>query len=159
MLLLGVALAVPAVAQTAPQSSNDPAAATAEVAQDYMAMHQLEAVFHKAATDHDMDTLLSLFANNAGLTVEGKTYTGTDQIRNFFQSSGPFTHHWVGYTAAFRIAYKLTGDTGQLHFGCLYVDAKDNKFEAYADFDAAVVRQNGKWLFQDVKVTPAPSHE
>ncbi|MGH7188802.1 MAG: hypothetical protein ACREF0_06395, partial [Acetobacteraceae bacterium] len=102
-MLLGVALAGPALAaQTAPQSSNDPATA-AETAQDYMAMHQLEAVFHKAATDQDMDTLLSLFANDATVTIGGKTFTGPDQIRGFFLTTPPFTHRLVGYTTAFRI--------------------------------------------------------
>jgi hypothetical protein len=154
-LLLAMALAGPALAQPAPKSSNYSANDTAaENAEDYMQMHQLEAVFHQGATNHDLNLVMSLFAKNATLADGGKTYTGADQIRRFFESSGPFTHHWVGYTAVFRIAYKLAGNTGHLHFGCLYTDEAGKQVTAHANFDAVVVLQNGKWLFQDVTVTP-----
>jgi hypothetical protein len=72
----------------------------------------------------------------ATLVAFGKTYAGADQIRRFWQSSGPFTHHWVGYTPAFRIAYKLAGSTGHLYFECLYVDDQDNKVTTHADLNA-----------------------
>lgn len=153
--LLAISLAAPALAQSAPKSAgysvSDAAAANAE---DYMQMHQLEAVFHQGATNHDMDQVMSLFANNASLVAGGKTYTGTDQIRRFLETVGPFTHHWVGYTAAYRIAYKIAGNTGHLHFGCLYTDDANKKVMAHVNFDAVVTLQNGKWLFQDVTLTP-----
>lgn len=126
-LLLGMALAGPAVAQPAVQNSNLSANATCETAQDYMQMHQLEANFHQAATDHNIDLIMSLFADGATVVAFGKTYIGADQICRFWQSSGPFTHHWVGYTPAFRIAYKLNGNTGHLYFECLYVDDRTRR--------------------------------
>jgi ketosteroid isomerase-like protein len=152
-LLLGTALAGSAPAQPAPQKSDCPANAAA--AENYMQMHQIEADFHRAATDHDIDRMMSLFANGATVDAFGKTYTGADQIRRFWLSSGPFTHHWVGYTPAFRIAYTLDGDTGHLHFECFYVN-QDNQVALHADINAALVLQNGKWLMHDVTVTPHP---
>jgi ketosteroid isomerase-like protein len=154
-LLFGMALTGPALAQPAPRNSNCSANANiTEAAQDYMQMHQIEANFHQAATDHNMDLMMSLFAKDATLVAFGKTYAGADQIRRFWQSSGPFTHHWVGYTPAFRIAYKLAGSTGHLYFECLYVDDQDNKVTTHADLNAVVVLRNGKWLLHDLTVTP-----
>ncbi len=147
-LLLGMALAGPALAQPAPQTSDCLAA------ENYMQMHQIEAIFHQAATDHNIDLMMSLFAKGATLTAFGKTYTGADQIRRFWKSSGPFTHQWVGYTPAFRITYKLTGNTGHLFFECFYADTQDKKVATHADVNAEVVLQNGKWLLHDVTVTP-----
>ncbi len=147
-LLLGMALAGPAPALPAPQTSDRLAA------ENYMRMHQIEADLHQAATDHNVDLMMSLFAKGATVVAFGKTYTGPDQIRGFWQSSPPFTHHWVGYTPAFRIAYKLTGNTGHLYFECLYADTQDMKVTAYVDFNAVVVLQNGKWLLHDVTITP-----
>ncbi len=147
-LLLGMALAGPGLAQSAPQTSDCLAA------ENYMQMHQIEADFHQAATNHNIDLMMSLFAKGATVVAFGKTYTGADQIRRFWQSSGPFTHHWVGYTPAFRIAYKLTGNTGHLHFECFYADTQDKKVTTHVDLNAVVVLQNGKWLLHDVTVTP-----
>lgn len=152
-LLLGMAIAGPAFAQPAPQNSNLSANADCETAQDYMQMHQLEANFHQAATDHNIDLMMSLFADGATVVAFGKTYAGADQIRRFWQSSGPFTHHWVGYTPAFRITYKLSGNTGHLYFECFYADDQDKQVATHADLNAEVVQQNGKWLFKDMTVT------
>jgi len=147
ILLLGMAFAGPAPAQSAPRAS-------CGRAENYMQMHQIEANFHQAATDHNLDQMMSLFAKDATVVAFGKTYTGADQIRQFWLSSGPFTHQWVGYTPAFLITYKIAGNTGHLNFDCFYADTQDKKVTAHVDASAVVVLQNGKWLLHEVTFTP-----
>src|SRR5271167_1308532 len=70
-LLFGMALTGPAPAQPVPQNPNCPVNANAaEAAQDYMQMHQIEADFHQAATDHNMD--LTTSHGRLMLTVLGR---------------------------------------------------------------------------------------
>src|ERR1700751_2292492 len=63
-------------------------ATTEENAQDFMQLHKVEIAFHEAGTTKNLDLMLSLFADDAVLTAGGKTYTGKDQIRRFWQGAG-----------------------------------------------------------------------
>jgi hypothetical protein len=56
-----------------------PAAATEENAEDFMAIHKIEIIFHEAGTTKNLDLMMSLFAEDATLTSAGKTYQGKDQ--------------------------------------------------------------------------------
>ena len=96
-------------------------AGTEENAEDFMGIHKIEIEFHRAGTTKNLDLMLSLFADDATLTSGGKTYTGKDQIRAYWQAAGPFQpqNQWVAYTPAFRIKYDVEGNTGHLSFGVL----------------------------------------
>ena len=73
------------------------AATTEENAEDFMQLHKVEIAFHEAGTTKNLDLMLSLFADDAVLTAGGKTYTGKDQIRSFWQAAGTFQpqNQWV----------------------------------------------------------------
>jgi len=65
-------------------------AGTEENAEDFMALHKVEIAFHEAGTTKNLDQMLSLFADDAVLIAGGKTYTGKDQIKGFWQAAGTF---------------------------------------------------------------------
>ena len=65
-------------------------AGTEEDAEDFMQMHNIEIVFHQAATTKNLDLVMSLFADDATITSGGKTHSGKDRIRAYWQSAGPF---------------------------------------------------------------------
>jgi hypothetical protein len=87
-------------------------AATEENAQDFMDIHKIEIVFHEAGTTKNLDLMLSLFADDATLSSGGKTYTGKDQIKSYWQAAGVFQpqNQWFAYTPAFRIKYAVEGN-------------------------------------------------
>src|SRR6476619_2358676 len=92
-------------------------AATEENAEDFMQIHEIEITFHQAGTTKNLDQMLSLFADDATITSGGKTYTGKEQIRRYWEAAGPFRpqNQWVAYTPAFRIKYEVqVGDKGHL---------------------------------------------
>jgi ketosteroid isomerase-like protein len=133
-------------------------ATTEENAEDFMQLHKVEITFHEAGTTKNLDLMLSLFADDAVLIAGGKTYTGKDQIKGFWQAAGTFQpqNQWVAYTPAFRIRYSVQGDRAHLYFECLYVDKAANKIAAHTNSDDNLVRVNGRWLIKEMKAAPVP---
>jgi hypothetical protein len=61
-------------------------AATQENTEDFMGIHNIEIMFHEAGTTKNLDLMLSLFADDAMLTSNGKTYKGKEEIRSHWQA-------------------------------------------------------------------------
>jgi hypothetical protein len=133
-------------------------AGTEEDAEDFMQMHNIEIVFHQAATTKNLDLMMSLFADDATITSGGKTHSGKDRIRAYWQSAGPFQlqNQWVAYTPAFRIKYSVEGNSAHLYFECLYVDKAANKIAVHTNSDDTLIRVNSKWLIKDMKAAVVP---
>ena len=131
---------------------------TEENADDFMQIHRIEILFHQAGTTKNLDLMMSLFADDATITAGGHTYSGTDQIRRYWQAAGPFQpqNQWVAYTPAFRIKYTVQGDRGRLYFECLYVDKATNKIAVHTNSDDTLTRVNGKWLIKDMRAAVVP---
>ena len=129
-----------------------------ENAEDFMNMHNIEIKFHQAGSTHDLDLMLSLFADDATLTAKGKTYTGKDQIKAFWQAAPQFQPqtHWVAYTPAFRIKFEVQGDKAHLHFECLWMDAVAKTIAAHTNADDTLARVNGRWFIKDMKAGAVP---
>jgi hypothetical protein len=133
-------------------------AASEDNPRDYMELHQVEVAFHTAGSTKDLGLMLSLFADDAVLTAGGKTYSGKEQIKTFWQSAGPFQpqNQWIGYTPAFRIRYDVHGDNGHLYFECLWVDKVANKIAVHTNSDDIMVRVKGRWLIKDMTAVVVP---
>ena len=133
-------------------------AGTEENAEDFMQMHQIEISFHEAGSTKNLDLMLSLFADDAVLTAGGKTYTGKDQVKSYWQAAGPFQpqNEWIGYTPAFRIRYDVEGDRAHLYFECLWVDKKAGKIAVHTNSDDTLARVNGRWLIKQMKAAKVP---
>ena len=133
-------------------------AGTEENAQEFLDLHQIEIAFHEAGSTKNLDLMLSLFTDDAVIMSGGKTYSGRDQLKTFWQAAGPFQpqNQWVGYTPAFRIRYTVQGDRAHLYFECLWIDKAANKIAAHTNSDDALVRINGKWLIKEMKAAVVP---
>jgi hypothetical protein len=125
---------------------------------DFVEIHKIEITFHEAGTTKNLDLMLSLFADDATITSGGKTYSGKEQIRSYWQAAGVFQpqNQWVAYTPAFRIKYDVQGDSGHLYFECLYVDKVANKIALHTNSDDTLTRVNGRWLIKDMKAAAMP---
>jgi hypothetical protein len=121
--------------------------------EDFMQLHNIEIAFHKAGSTKDLGLMLSLFADDAVLIAKGKTYTGKDQIKGYWEAHPAFQPktQWVGYTPAFRIRYDVQGDRAHLYFECLWVDKTAGKIAAHTNSDDQLVRVNGHWLIKEMK--------
>ena len=112
-------------------------------------IEQIEVTWHKASSTKDVDLMMSIWADTATFTVGAKTYTGKDQIREFFATqAGPFKpeNHWVSETPAYKIRVTVDGDRGTLYFECHYVDVATKQVKSVVAADQNVARISGKWL-------------
>ncbi|MGH2594833.1 MAG: YybH family protein [Actinomycetota bacterium] len=125
---------------------------------DRYAIEQIEVNWHKASSTKDLDLMMSLWADDATATLGGKTYTGKDQIRQFFATqAAPFQpgNNWVSDTPAYKVQITVDGDKGTLYFECHYIDATTGRVVAVVSADQDVARINGRWLITTlVSATP-----
>jgi ketosteroid isomerase-like protein len=148
LAMLGVALAV---LLTACGGSGKKSAAEqqAQHQSDLYAIDQIERTWHKAASTHNVDLMMSIWADDATFNLGTETLRGKAQIRNFWtHKAPPFKpeNHWVSDTPAFKIRTTVSGDKGTLYFECHYVDVKTGKVALVVGADQNVERINGKWL-------------
>ena len=120
---------------------------------DLYRITDIERKWHEATTTHDIDLMMSLWADDATFTVDaGTTLTGKDEIREFWLGARPFQpeNQWVSETPAYKLSATVNGDKGTLYFECHYVDAKTGKLERVTAADGDVARINGRWLLTNL---------
>jgi ketosteroid isomerase-like protein len=126
---------------------------------DLYDIDQIEVMWHQAASTHNVDLMMSLWADGATFTLGGMTYTGKDQIRTLFATkAAPFQpiNHWESDTPAYKIKITVNGDTGTLYFECHYVDPATKKVMVVAGANQDVQRINGTWLIvNSIGTSPA----
>jgi hypothetical protein len=116
---------------------------------DLYGITQIEARFHKATSTKDIELMMSLYADNATFTAGTQTYTGKDEIRNFWLTkAAPFKPEnlWVSDTPAYKIVATVDGDKGTLYFECHFVDASTREVKNVTAQNAIVARINGGWV-------------
>jgi hypothetical protein len=124
-------------------------------------IYQLQADFHRAATAKDLDLMMSLWDDQATLTVAGTTHTGKDEIRALLATHPAFNpaNHWVALTRSPHFRITASGTRGTLYFECYYVDLASKQVMLSLGATTKVVRVDGRWLFRDfisAPVTIAP---
>jgi len=150
-LLGGCALAavVAALAGCGGSDKNSAADAQLQKQADLYQLDQVETVWHKASSTHNVDLMMSLWAPGATFNIGTQTLTGKPAIRKFFETkAAPFqpANHWESDTPAYKIKATVNGDKGTLYFECHYVDVKTGKVMAVVGADQNLQKINGKWL-------------
>lgn len=134
--------------------SSKPSAAQARVKRE-AALYEIEGIekaFHEAATTHNVNLMMSLFAPGAVFNIGKETYTGKPQIRKFFATKNSAfmpQNHWQADTPTYRIRATVHGDKGTLYFECDYIDVKTGKLMAAVGVDHEVQKIHGTWLIVD----------
>lgn len=131
-------------------------------------IYQLQAAFHQAKTTQDIDLMMSLWDPNGILTVQGdpnSPYVGFDQLKEFWLSSGSFTHRRFSLVPSFKIRMHVFGNEASLYFECHDVGDYDLPTRQIASdtFLAGTIRKlDGKWVFLNMtagKAAPlSPDH-
>jgi len=155
---LSVAVLLASVAVTACSGSGGSNTSDLQRQADLYAIDQIEATWHKAASTHDVDLMMSLWADNATFTLGTRQLTGKDQIRAFFTTeAAPFkaANNWISETPAYKIRTTVDGDKGTLYFECHYIDVATKTVKSVVGSDQKVARIDGKWLItESVAATP-----
>jgi hypothetical protein len=151
LLSSGVALAVLVILPAACGGSSAESASAQAIQEDadLYRIGEIEKNWHQATSTHDIDLMMSLWAEDATFTVDaGKTLTGKEAIREFWLAAPVFQPdtHWVSETPAYKIRATVDGDKGTLYFECHYVDPVTEKVVRVVGADQQVARINGEWL-------------
>jgi ketosteroid isomerase-like protein len=139
--------------------SSKPSAAQDKITRD-ATLYEIEGIektFHKAATTHDVNLMMSLFAPGAVFNIGTETYTGRAQIRKFFATENAAfmpQNHWQADTPTYLIRATVRGDKGTLYFECDYIDVKTGKVMATVGVDHEVQKIHGRWLIIDSAAAP-----
>jgi len=158
-LVAGFAVVLAAGALAGCGGSGKPSAAQAKIARE-AALYEIEVIektFHQAATTHNVNLMMSLFAPGAVFNIGTETYTGLAQIRKFFATKNAAfmpQNHWQADTPTYRIRATVHGDKGTLYFECDYIDVKTGKLMAAVGVDHEVRKINGRWLIIDSAAAP-----
>jgi len=142
------AWAIPSVARADTATGSPESVQVAEI-------YQLQAAFHRAKTNQDLDLMMSLWAPDGTLTVQGdpnSPYTGTAALRAFWQSSGSFTHRRFSLVPSFKTQIDVRGNQAWL-FECHDIGDYDlaSRFIASDTFLAGTVcNLAGNWVFYDM---------
>jgi hypothetical protein len=131
--------------------------ATADVAQIY----QLQAAFHRAKTAQDIELMMSLWAPNATLKVQGdpkSPYVGAEQLRGYWMNSGSFKNRRFSLVPSYKTRIAVRGNEADLYFECHDVADYDQPARNIINdtFLAGTLRSvGGKWVFYDVTAGPS----
>ena len=119
---------------------------------DLYQIDQIERTWHKAASTHNVDLMMSLWAPGAVFNIGTDTLTGKARIRKFFATENKAfmpQNHWESDTPSYKIKATVNGTKGTLYFECHYVDVKTGKVVSVVGVDHNVQKINGKWLIVD----------
>jgi ketosteroid isomerase-like protein len=139
--------------------SGKPSAADLKMQRE-AALYEIEGIektFHKAATTHDVNLMMSIFAPGAVFNIGTETYTGKQQIQRFFATKNAAfqpENHWEADTPSYLIRATVNGDKGTLYFQCHFIDVKTEKVMAVVGVDHQVQKIDGRWLIVSSAAAP-----
>jgi SnoaL-like domain len=124
---------------------------------DLLQIQQVEAAIAEAGSTKDLDLMVSLFARDARLISDGKTYAGREEIRRYWAHAGPFqpNNHWAGYSPAYKLRISVDSDIARMHFESLWVDVATNRVGAYVTSNGVLVRTGDRWVIKEMEAGAA----
>ena len=123
-------------------------------------LDQLAADFHGALSyGGNITNMMSLWADNSSITLNGTAHVGKPAVQAFFQGSGYFLNNWVSLAPEYKTQITVQGDTAQISTQCVAIDltASPMVVKSVIQVSATCERRLGKWLFTSMNnSTPAP---
>lgn len=131
-------------------------------------IYRLQAAFHRAKTNQDIDLMMSLWAPDGVLHVQGdpnSPYVGAVALRSFWLNSGSFKNHRLSLVPSFKTTIDVHGAQAYLYFECHDVGNYDQPTRTIVSdtfLDGTVHFEAGRWVFTDMtagKSSPlSPDH-
>jgi ketosteroid isomerase-like protein len=131
-------------------------AQASQEAADQGQIAQLEAIFHRATTDKDLELVMTIFADDARMIAGEATFVGKEAIRANFANTPLFKpeNRWMALTPAQKFRIAVQGDQGSFAFECHYFDLDAKAFPFQRAVTTAVVRAGNRWLIREWRAVP-----
>jgi len=121
---------------------------------------QLLADFHGALSyGGNITAMMSLWADDSSITLNGTPHVGKAAVQTFFQTGGYFLNHWVSLAPEYKTQITVHGDTAEFSTQCVAIDlnATPMVVKGVIQVTGVAVKVNGQWMFQSMdNTTPAP---
>jgi hypothetical protein len=123
-------------------------------------LDQLASDFHGALSyGGNITNMMSLWADDSSITLNGTAHVGKAAVQAFFQGSGYFLNNWVSLAPEYKTQITVQGDTAQITTQCVAIDlsASPMVVKSVIQVNATCAKIQGKWMFTSMNNTaPAP---
>jgi hypothetical protein len=123
-------------------------------------LDQLAADFHGALSyGGNITAMMSLWADNSSITLNGISHVGKPAVQAFFQGSGYFLNNWVSLAPEYKTQITIHGNTAEISTQCVAIDlnASPMVVKSVIQVSATCEKIKGQWLFISMNNTaPAP---
>ena len=123
-------------------------------------LDQLAAGFHGALSyGGNITAMMSLWADDSSITLNGVAHVGKPAVQAFFQSGGYFLHNWVSLAPEYKTQITIHGNTAEITTQCVAIDLDSSPMvvKGVIQVNATCEKINGIWLFTSMNnTTPAP---
>ena len=119
---------------------------------DLYAIDQIEVDWHKAASMKDVNLMMTLWADDATFSFNGRTLTGKDQLRAFFANeAAPFKaeNHWESIRRRTRSGPPSTATRARFTSNVTTSTSTHAQVKVVVAADQKVARINGKWVITE----------
>ena len=124
----------------------------AQVAQ----LDQLAADFHGALSyGGNITNMMSLWADNSSITLNGTSHVGKAAVQDFFQTGGYFLNNWVSLAPEYKTVITVNGDTATISTQCVAIDldASPMVVKSVIQVNATCEKIRDKWVFTSMNNT------
>ena len=123
-------------------------------------LDELAADFHGALSyGGNITAMMSLWADNSSITLNGTAHVGKPAVQAFFQGSGYFLNNWVSLAPEYKTQITIHGNTAEISTQCVAIDlnASPMVVKSVIQVNATCEKIRGQWLFTSMNNTsPAP---
>jgi len=123
-------------------------------------LDQLAADFHGALSyGGNITNMMSLWADNSSITLNGTAHVGKAAVQAFFQGNGYFLNNWVSLAPEYKTQIAVQGDKATITTQCVAIDLTTSPMvvKSVIQVNATCEKIKGKWLFTSMNNSaPAP---
>lgn len=123
-------------------------------------LDQLAADFHGALSyGGNITAMMSLWADDSSITLNGTAHIGKAAVQAFFQGSGYFLNNWVSLAPEYKTQITIHGNTAEITTQCVAIDLNSSPMvvKSVIQVNATCEKIKGIWLFTSMNnTTPAP---
>jgi hypothetical protein len=119
-------------------------------------LDQLAADFHGALSyGGNITAMMSLWADNSSITLNGTAHVGKPAVQAFFQGNGYFLNNWVSLAPEYKTQITIHGNTATITTQCVAVDLSVSPMvvKSVIQVNATCEKIKGTWLFTSMNNT------
>ncbi len=146
----------PADGVAPPTTTTAPIATAASARESHLGdLYALQSALHGALNAGDRQAMRSLWADDAVLHAGGNTYTGPDEIADFFAGTPQFQNRWAALSPMYKSEFVRHGNIATIQFECVFLEDGPNLTGTVVQLHLngqGIARKIGlRWYLQEIQ--------